>query len=254
MSSLTLGQKKAIMIVVSIVLVICSYFLIFQKNMSSASEMEEETKKLNLEIMRLSNLQIEVNNMRGDARAQQETTSTFSYSFPCDIPQESAIYNIYRMMVKSGIEVTSIAPGVEQNFLVGGKFIPFDGREGVATNTADNTANAGGANTELSEVEKNPETMVSLHEMVGKTTAYEIQLTGTLKQIFKAVDWVAENDNPMSITNLSFSYDSSNGKLSGTMKVFFHALNGNGMTYEDPVDVEDFAMGTDKLFGVLKEK
>ncbi len=250
MSSLTLGQKRVILILAGVLILVCSYFLVFQKNMTRASELEQKTASLNREIDRLSELQVQVNQMRAEASSQQELVNEFVYLFPCRVPQESAIYNVYRMMVKSGIEVTSIAPGVEQDFLFEGKFIPFDGRTDVET--ASTPVRAEGA--ELTEAEKNPETRVSLHEMVGKTVGYELQITGTQKQIFKAIDWVADRESPTSVTNLSLSYDSSNGKLSGTMKIFFHALNGNGTAYEDPIDLEDFQMGTDKLFGVLKEK
>ena len=89
--------------------------------------------------------------------------------------------------------------------------------------------------------------------MVGKTVGYEVEVTGTQKEIMKAIDWVADNDQPMSITNLSLSFDSSTGKLSGTMMIYYHALNGNGIAYTDPVDIDDFQIGTDTLFGVLKK-
>jgi hypothetical protein len=251
MSTLTLGQKKAILVLAGILLLVCSYFLVFQKTMSNASDLEQDTKRLNSEITRLSALQVEIEQTRDDAISQQELTNNFTNSFPCKVPEESAIYNVYRMMVKSGMEISSITPGTEQSFLVGGKFISFDGRTGVDGGTSTDTAAADG---ETSAVEENPETRVSLHEMIGKTVEYNLQVSGTLKQIFKAIDWVEDNDQPMSVTGLSFAYDSTNGKLTGTMSVFFHALNGNGITYEDPVDVDDFDIGTDKLFGMLKEK
>ncbi len=248
MSSLTAGQKQLILVGAGVLLLIISFFLIFQRNMDKASTLEQETAKLNKEIDRLTALQVQVNEMQVDAPGQQSVVNEFTYKFPCRITEESELYNVYRMKVKSGITISSIAPGEHQTFIMNGKYIPFDGRnyEGVSIPVVDQAA-------EPNSVEQDPQSRVPMNEMVGKTVGYDLQISGTQKQIFKAINWVADNDSPMSITNLSFSFDSSTGLLSGTMRVYFHALNGNGVTYEDPVDVDDFDIGTSSIFGALKK-
>ena len=248
MSALTAGQKKIILIVAAIVLLLVSYFLIFQNNMQRSSELSSETAQLNTEIDRLTQLQAEVNQMRGEAKTQQEVVNEFTYSFPCKLEQEGAIYYVYRMMVKSGITINSIGIGADQTMVTNGKYVPFDGRsyEGVNVPTVD-------PNAEKSQVELDPQTRVPLNEMVGKTVGYTLSISGTEKEIYKAINWVENNEKPMSVTNLSLSYDSTTGKLSGTMMVYFHSMNGNGMTYDDPVDVDDFDIGPDNIFGILKK-
>ena len=88
--------------------------------------------------------------------------------------------------------------------------------------------------------------------MVGKVTTYEIDLSGNVNQIMKAVDWIAKNDEPMSVDDLSFTYDSSNGKLSGTLRINFYELNGSGKSYREP-NVSEITIGTENIFGVLKK-
>lgn len=57
--------------------------------------------------------------------------------------------------------------------------------------------------TTLSDVEKNPEKKVSVMKMVGKASPYEIELTGTKKQILKAIDWVAKMKNQCRLYRLT---------------------------------------------------
>lgn len=248
MSSLTPGQKQLILIGTGVLLLIVSYFLVFRGNMQKASDLSAETKQLNSEIDRLTALQVEVNEMRNDAKTQQEVVNGFTVSFPSELPEESVIYNIYRLMVKSGLKISSIAYTDPQTFVIGGKYIPFDGRTYENLNVAVDPATEG-----TSEVELNPQTRVSLNQMIGKTVGCTLSISGTQKQVFKAIDWVEQNDSPMSITNLNLSFDSSTGLLSGSIQVFFHAMNGNGVTYEDPVDVDDFDTGVKSLWGIVKK-
>lgn len=245
---MTVGQKNLLFILFSIALFLVSFFLIFQKNMENAANMETKIDHMQSEITRLGELQTQVGELKPTAVSHQELVNDFTDSFPSTVPQESALYKVYRMMVKSGVTVSAIRPGQEQTFLFNGKFFNFDGRSDTSAASPDTLANK-----QETEVEKNPETRASLHEMVGKTVGYEVEVTGTQKEIMKAIDWVADNDQPMSITNLSLSFDSSTGKLSGTMMIYYHALNGNGIAYTDPVDIDDFQIGTDTLFGVLKK-
>ena len=88
--------------------------------------------------------------------------------------------------------------------------------------------------------------------MVGKYSSYEIEMTGTMKQIMKALDWVSDNKEHMATNAVNFNYDSTSGKLTGTINVFFFELNGNGVAYKEP-DVKGISIGTDSIFGVLKK-
>lgn len=106
--------------------------------------------------------------------------------------------------------------------------------------------------TTLSDVEKNPEKKVSVMKMVGKASPYEIELTGTKKQILKAIDWVAKNEEPMSVVSINLTFDNSTGKLSGTILVHFFSLNGNGKAYVEP-DISGIILGNEDVFGTFKK-
>ena len=89
-------------------------------------------------------------------------------------------------------------------------------------------------------------------KMVGKVSCYEVELTGSRKQILKAFDWISGNKEPMSISAINLTFDNSTGKLTGTIAVNFFSLNGNGKPYEEP-DISSIILGNKDVFGTFKK-
>ncbi|MCI8791720.1 MAG: hypothetical protein HFG38_02810 [Eubacterium sp.] len=236
---MSLLQKKIILIVSGIVILLVTFFLVFQKNQETVYTLEAESRNFQNQVNHLSSLQTQVTRMSKLAPQKKKETDTFTGEFLCRVPQQKAIHNLYLMMKKSGIRINAITPGDPQTFFQDGKFLV--GNEGAAAST--------------SAVEANPENKVDMIQMVGKRSVYDVQLTGTLSQIMKAIDWVAASKEHMTVWNVNLSYDASTGKLSGNITIAFNELNGNGKPYEEP-DVSDISVGIDemnKMFGTAKK-
>lgn len=206
--------------------------------------MDSDTKGKRSQVEYLSNLQILVNEMQQTTEKAQQETLTNTQKYPCKMTQQKAISNIYELSVASGVRLRAISPTAERTFYKDGKFLQLSGEE---------TAEEGEAeDTELSEVEKNPEQKVSVMKMVGKVSCYEVELTGSRKQILKAFDWISGNKEPMSISAINLTFDNSTGKLTGTIAVNFFSLNGNGKPYEEP-DISSIILGNKDVFGTFKK-
>lgn len=206
--------------------------------------MDSDTKGKRSQVEYLSNLQILVNEMQQTTEKAQQETLTNTQKYPCKMTQQKAISNIYKLSVASGVRLRAISPTAERTFYKDGKFLQLSGEE---------TAEEGEAEgTELSEVEKNPEQKVSVMKMVGKVSCYEVELTGSRKQILKAFDWISGNKEPMSISAINLTFDNSTGKLTGTIAVNFFSLNGNGKPYEEP-DISSIILGNKDVFGTFKK-
>ena len=235
---MSMNQKRAVLIIAGLLILICTFFFLYQPNTDKVMEIERETAQYHRQINYLSTLQLKVNDMKQKTPDLQKEMTSYMKKFPSRMTQQKAIYNVYRMMVKTGIRVSAINPGVEQTFLNAGAV--------VDTATSNTTENA----TE-GAIELDPETEVPVHQMVGKVTPYEITVSGTLKQIEKALDWISLNKEHMSTTNISLTYDTSTGKLSGTITVNYFAMNGNGVPYKDP-DIQGIMIGSKNIFGTVK--
>lgn len=242
---LTTGQKRMILVLAGFLIFLGTFLLVYQRNMNQVSVLETDTLKKSNQVKFLSNLQTLVNEMKETTEQKQKEITAYTQEYPCKMTQQKAISNIYEISVASGIRLRSINPGTEQIFFKNGKFIGTFGKE-----ETDTSGEAG--DTSLSEAEKNPEKKFAVNQMVGKVTNYEIELTGTRKQILKAFDWITENSEPMALSAISLSFDSSTGKLSGTIVVNFFCLNGNGKAYEEP-DISGIIIGNEDVFGTFKK-
>lgn len=238
---MSLMQKKVVLIAAGLVVLLATFFLVFQNNQDTVTELESESRNLQNQVNLFNTLQSQVNIMSKTAPEQQSAIDEFVAGFPCKVPQQKILYNLYLLMKNSGIRITSISPGDPQTFLQDGQLVTAENMNAAAVSG--------------SAVEQDPETRVAVTKMVGKDSVYEIQLAGSLNQIMKALDWVAGNKEYMAVTNISLSYDSSTGKLTGGMAINFFELNGNGKAYEEP-DISDISIASGniyKLFGTSKK-
>lgn len=238
---MSINQKRVILILAGIIILACTFFLLYQPNSDKVTELQTETADYQSQINFLSTLQIQVNQLKTVTPDYTDEMTEFMDKFPSRMTQPKAIYNVYRMMIKTGIRVKAIDPGVEQTFFSAGNFL---GMDGTGTTDTDAAASPGG-------VEADPEILVPVNKMVGKVTAYELTVSGSLKQIEKALDWISENEEHMSVTEVTLTYDTSTGKLSGTMTVNYYAMNGNGVMYEEP-DISGIMIGSKNIFGTIK--
>ena len=241
---LTTSQKRLILMLGGFLILVGTFFFIYQRNMDTVTELEADTRQKEMQVDFLATLQIRSDEMRKAAPQQKKEIETYTKEFPCKITQQMVISEIYKMSVKSGVHLQEIKPGSEQIFFQDGKFL--------AVGQEENTATTGEEERKLSEVEKNPEKKVEINQMVGKVTNYEVSLTGSREQILKAFDWIADNKQHMSLSNISLSFDKSTGKLVGTVMVNFYCLNGNGRVYEEP-DISSIILGNEDVFGTFKK-
>lgn len=240
---MTTKQKRLIFILSGVLIFLLTFFFIFQKNMEKVSKLKTENIELSGQVDFLSNLQIRINEMKESTEEKQQQIEKYASEYPCKMTQQKVISNLYQMWKDTHMELRSIKPGTEQIFFKDGQFLGLSA-EGESTGEAQDT--------EISAVEKNPETKVAFNQMVGKVTSYELEVSGTRKQILKAFDWISENPEHMSLSAISLSFDSSTGKLTGSITVNFYSLNGNGVPYEEP-DISGITIGNNDVFGTFKK-
>lgn len=243
----TTNQSRAILICAGVLILLCTFFFVFQRNMDSVSEIEKEARQYKNQVNYLSNLQMQVNELQGTTAEHQKEMDAYMKEFPCKMTQQKAIENVEKMRTKSGVRILAVKPAKERKFLDAGTFITLDAEN---ANVVEQQAATGSA-VAVSDVEKNPEKQVTVDNMIGKVTTYEVEMSGTMKQIMSALDWVAANKEHMSVTSLNYSFDSSTGKLTGTAAINYFAMNGNGKPYDEP-NISGITFGSKNVFGTFK--
>lgn len=242
---LTTKQKRLILILLGILIVLLSFFLIFQRNMQAVQRLQTKNIELSGQVDFLSNLQIRVNEMKKTTGKKQQEIENYAKEYPCKITQQHIISNLYDMQVASGLELRVVKPGTEQIFFQKGQLIALSSENSGTSEEAQDT--------KKSEAELEPEKKVPVNQMVGKVFSYEVEISGSRKQVLQAFDWITNHQERMSLSKISLSFDTSNGKLTGAISMNFYCLNGNGVPYEEP-DISGIVLGNKDVFGTFKKK
>lgn len=234
----TLAQIRVILLLAAVLLIVITYFLVFQKNMDQAANYDNMTRKEQERISYLTGLQSQADDLDIYTSLYTSYIDPFIQSFPVKLTQQKSIYLIYNMMVESGVTVESVVPGNVTPFYYKGQVLDSASAQNQAQVNVD-----GQEEETLSEI-----TVVSMDQMIGSKATYTINLAGETKDIFKALDWIRDNKEKMSVGNVNVQFDSSTGQLKGSIGITFYCMLGNGVPYKDP-DTSIFTYGMDKIFG-----
>lgn len=239
---LTLQQMRILLIFIAVVLFGITYFLVFQKNMNRAKAYDAETESVKTQITKIEALQPQITDMEIYNSRYEEEMLEYAKSFPVKLTRQKAIYMLHRLQLHADVEIQSVNVGNEFPFYYKGRLL--------TTATEQEEAKAENAAEPMSELLVKE----SMDEMIGSMATYEINITGTTEQVYKALDWITENSEKLSIGDVNLQFDSSTGKLNGTIGVNFYCMLGNGVPYKEP-DTKSFTFGVEgDIFGGVKKK
>ena len=74
------------------------------------TELDTQSQKLKRQVEYLSDLQLQVNQMKQTSEQHKTDTENYVKEYPSTVTQQKAIFNVYQMMVDSGVRVTAIRP------------------------------------------------------------------------------------------------------------------------------------------------
>lgn len=235
---LTLTQIRVILILGGVVFLAIAFF-VYQNNADTTNEYNTKTQKAQSHVTELEALQSKVTDLEMFTSLYEDDMHDFIQSFPVKITQQKSVYLIYQMMLKSDIGVQSITPG---------NIAPFYYKGNILISTADKEqAQTQAAKENLSDIQ-----VLDMKDMIGASSAYSINVSGTSKQIYKALDWISENKEKLSVGDVNLVFDKSSGKLTGSIEINFYSMFGNGVAYKEP-DTSVFTYGVDgDVFGAFK--
>ena len=124
---LTLTQMRVILLAGAVLLLVLAYFLGFQPNMDSASEYQVKTETAEKHIKELEALKSDVKNLEIFTSLYNDEIKDYINSFPVKMTQQKSVYLLYRMMINTEVDVTSITPGTESPFYYKGNVLTSDG-------------------------------------------------------------------------------------------------------------------------------
>ena len=237
--------KKVLLILAGILVCVLTYFFVYSPNADEIDALEAETSQFQSEVNRLTALQAIVTEQQPLADQHEAEMDMYFAEYPSKMTEQKAIYNVYRMMVDTGMRVTALQPSKDLTFMQGGALVGTE--DAVLTENMEEAEGAGAS------AEAAPETKVPVNEIIGKYSSYTLAVLGKKSEIMAALDWISSNSEHMAVGPLALSYDAGTGKLSGTITVNYYSMNGNGIAYVEP-DVSDIIIGSEDIFGTGEKK
>ena len=115
-NGLTTVQKRLILILGGLLILLGTVIFVFQRNMKQANRLKTDSGQKMNEVNYLSDLQIRVNEMNASQAKTQKEIQKKSQTYPCKMTQQKAISNIYKMSVASGVRLRAIRPQADKTF------------------------------------------------------------------------------------------------------------------------------------------
>lgn len=206
-------QLKLIIILLTLILIVGSYFFGYQRFSNKAEQLDKENKLLINQRMELQQKSTNKDALINETEEMKEKIKTLLNEFPRGLLQEKSIMFIHDLANNTGMEIATI------NLSELELFYPLSGPE-----------------------EPNEE------QLMGHKAKVTISYSTTYEGLKKWISYIHDYDERMNIPSFSAAFNHTTGKLSGTMMIDLYALNGSGKECKAPV-INGVPIGTDNIFG-----
>lgn len=249
------ASKKEILILLVLVgalAVVASYFLVFQPKTEEAEALEQENQEL---VARINDLSSKMDNkdsyIEETERMRQEIDKMFE-SFPVDVREEDGVLLVINQeligpMLVDSIGITACEPvilntdqeDVNHTYEID-EIEEYEAQEGIG----DGPASASDAHVNGVDNSYMPSVLMDREVSVNYLVSYD--------GLKRGIKNISMQDNRMSISNLTVSYDESTGLLRGTTVVNMYCIPGQAdKVYEEP-NFSSVLLGSDNIFGSIE--
>lgn len=226
-------QVKLILVLVTLLIVVLSYFFGFQKFNKKAELLERENRTLTSERNELLEKNRNKATMTEEMDIMRERYEQLIDEFPSDITQDRTIMFVYNLAKYAGMEVKVIGLGENELFYspLGYNNTPLE------------------ATTEITDV-----TQTSNNEgILGYKTRVNISYSSTYEGLKKCINYINDDKDRMNVSSFTAAFDQTSGILSGTMIIDFFALSGTDKELDEAViAIDTVPIGTENIFGTFE--
>lgn len=247
------SDKRLLIIFFAIVILACSYFFIFNKGMTKASELEAQNEQDSAKVQQMQQMEASLPQVKENIENMKQTQEDIIAKYPSDMTTEKAIESLQAYedhssdfhiteitfamsmpLMTTDISDTSSTDSTTTDATDGST----DGTDGgdVEGDTASSTATDDGSS------ETPVATVAGYYASIG--IRYEAGYTG-LKEM---IAYVNEFKDRTTITQFMAKRDEETGKLSGEMTLNMYYVTNTGKDYVPPV-FEFMPKGVNNIFG-----
>lgn len=258
------SDKRLLIIFFAIVILACSYFFIFNKSMSKASELEATNDEDRIKVQQMETMEAALPQVKENIETMKQTQEEIIGKYPSDMKTEKVIESLQDYEDHSSdFHITDITFAMH---------MPILGQESTTDASSDTTSDTAGDTTGDTESDAGSDvtsdtagstTGDTAGDTTGSTTddstasassvegyyasvgvRYEASYAG-LKEM---IAYVNQFKDRTTIDQFSASFDDTTGKLTGEMTLNMYYLTNTGKDYVPPV-FDFMPKGVNNIFG-----
>lgn len=244
------SEIQLLIAVIGILIVVCTYFLVYTKYNDLSDTLESQNVGLNTQVKTLEALDQKKEEYLAATEKARDYITSFENRYAADILPEDSIMMVKALEDATRTEVASIAFGTDSEVIYAETTT-----DTTATAPADDAAAAADAALTANTVD-NTATSTGPVSTEGTTYAdthlYEVPLSISIQCTYNdfkgLVRYIYNLQERKCIHSVSLGYNSENGMLSGSMNLSSYYLTGTDKTYSEP-NISGVGLGVDTIFG-----
>lgn len=243
---------KLLIIVLSLIILYVTYQFIYLKNMEQVDILNTDITALE---SRLSELQIKVDQgdtIRAENEAMQEEFDSITHSYGNGATDEKSIMMVKNLEEVADMTISTASFSEPVYFFNGTNTV-----EGTVDQSALDAAGAeldavtGETNETATGITVEAEQITALDNMSGYQTTISISFSVSYEGFKQSVDYINNYPEKCNVGDVSLSYDTETGMLSGSMNINMYHLIGDTIEYQAPI-IGGIEIETKNIFGTIE--
>lgn len=251
------SDKRLLIIFFAIVILACSYFFIFNKGMTKASELEAQNEQDSAKVQQMQQMEASLPQVKENIENMKQTQADIIAKYPSDMTTEKSIESLQDYEDHSSdFHITDITfamrmplVGAVDTTAAGSSTDETDSSADTADGAADSAADDTSATTDTQSTEDGTDDAATDASVVaGYYASIGIRYEASYSGLKEMIAYVNEFKDRTTITQFTAAFDDATGKLTGEMTLNMYYITNTGKDYVPPV-FDFMPKGVSNIFG-----
>lgn len=261
------SDKRLLIIFFAIVILACSYFFIFNKGMTKASELEAQNEQDSAKVQQMQQMEASLPQVKENIENMKQTQADIIAKYPSDMTTEKTIESLQDYEDHSSdFHITDITfamrmplVGATDTTAAGSSTDETDGSADTADGAADSAAGdtSAAADTQSAGEKTDDAATDASADTVGNVAGYYasigIRYEASYNGLKEMIAYVNAFQDRTTITQFTAAFDDATGKLTGEMTLNMYYITNTGKEYVPPV-FDFMPKGVSNIFGKTIER
>lgn len=261
------SDKRLLIIFFAIVILACSYFFIFNKGMTKASELEAQNEQDSAKVQQMQQMEASLPQVKENIENMKQTQADIIAKYPSDMTTEKTIESLQdyedhssdfhitditfamRMPLVGAVDTTAAGSSTDETDS------SADTADGAADSAAGDTSAA--ADTQSAADGTDDAAADASADTVENVTGYYasigIRYEASYNGLKEMIAYVNAFQDRTTITQFTAAFDDATGKLTGEMTLNMYYITNTGKEYVPPV-FDFMPKGVSNIFGKTIER